>query len=288
MSFTNLDNAARSVCPEVIELIEGIAEWAVTLQGQTPMLKGLGRLREAFGAEAIALTRVGCSPGSGSHVLTVDGRSGQPNVSLVDRSYAKGLLGPYLLKPREASTWFTGVSASDEEYPALQQFQRRRGFAEFVVIVLEVEEKAVYFLELHFQHRLRAQTHGIVNELAGILSSMWKQRSTGRFSEALIKGSVAPVAEQMRKGRPVDMLTASNPAQLSRAEFRVCSLLARGLSTTRLRQELDISASTLRSHLRSVYHKTGTSNLADLVYNLLAPPVGKFEAPGATQYRDVS
>jgi DNA-binding CsgD family transcriptional regulator len=61
-----------------------------------------------------------------------------------------------------------------------------------------------------------------------------------------------------------------NPAKLSRAEYRVCILLAKGLSNERLLAELDVSYSTLRTHLRSIYAKTETSSRSELLYHLIS------------------
>lgn len=64
-------------------------------------------------------------------------------------------------------------------------------------------------------------------------------------------------------------LSHRNPAKLSRSEYRVCLLLSRGLSLKAVRQELGISNSTLRTHLRNIYAKSGVSSLAELTYHLL-------------------
>lgn len=91
-------------------------------------------------------------------------------------------------------------------------------------------------------------------------------------------------------GAPDPILSFGNPARLSRAEFRLCTLLAAGLSTKQVREELGISQSTLRSHLRQIHAKTGTATLADLLYRLLAPegPVAAVTAPAPAGARKVS
>ena len=66
------------------------------------------------------------------------------------------------------------------------------------------------------------------------------------------------------------ILGISNPAKLSRAEFRVCLLLSRGLSIKGVTDELSLSEATVRSHLRSIYSKTEASGLPELVYRLLS------------------
>ena len=67
-----------------------------------------------------------------------------------------------------------------------------------------------------------------------------------------------------------ELLGDANPARLSRAEFRVCLMLSRGLSLKVVREQLGIGESTLRTHLRSIYAKTNTENQAELLYRLLS------------------
>lgn len=65
------------------------------------------------------------------------------------------------------------------------------------------------------------------------------------------------------------LLSITNPARLSRAEFRVCLLLSRGLSAQGIAGELNVSGTTVRTHLRNIYSKTETTGMPDLVYNLI-------------------
>ncbi len=62
----------------------------------------------------------------------------------------------------------------------------------------------------------------------------------------------------------------SNPAGLSRAEFRVCLLLSRGLSVKAVSEELGLSDNTVRSHLRTIYSKTETASLPELIYLIMS------------------
>ncbi|TNC63599.1 helix-turn-helix transcriptional regulator [Rubellimicrobium roseum] len=61
------------------------------------------------------------------------------------------------------------------------------------------------------------------------------------------------------------LLSVSNPARLSRAEFRVCVLLSKGLNTSSVCSELSISISTLRTHLRNIFAKTKVTSMAELL-----------------------
>ena len=50
----------------------------------------------------------------------------------------------------------------------------------------------------------------------------------------------------------------------------MCILLARGLSVKGVTEELGLTESTVRSHLRSIYSKTEVSGLPELLYRILS------------------
>jgi DNA-binding CsgD family transcriptional regulator len=53
------------------------------------------------------------------------------------------------------------------------------------------------------------------------------------------------------------------PAGLSAREVEVLALLARGMTDPQIAEELYISPRTVNAHLRSVYHKIGSSTRAE-------------------------
>ena len=287
MIGTIFDRLAKSTGPELIDLIEGISGWVLALQGCSPLLTGLGRLRDALGAEAAVLTRLGRVDGAGTSVLASDAAAVRADGEPVDRSFAAGLLGSFVYKPRTGSAWFTEPADIDSD-PALRSFYRRRRLSEMAIVVLQVEEKAVYFLELHFKDSLGSDGRTLASNLAGSLSDMWLQRATGRFSEALLKSRPTNAAEDGRKGARIEVLSVGNPAQLSRAEFRVCSLLSAGMNTARVCDELGITDSTIRTHLRQIYLKTGSANMADLLFKLLSSDLTPAHRIGAELRRTAS
>lgn len=65
------------------------------------------------------------------------------------------------------------------------------------------------------------------------------------------------------------ILSADNPARLSRAEYRVCLLLSYGKTVEKARQQLDVTMVTLRKHLKNIYAKIGTTCLDERLYRHL-------------------
>lgn len=246
-----------------IGLVEAIACWCECLAGHVPLREGLRALVESLNGEAIALTRIGGSSSHTGRSLLVERRSVVKGPRLA-RSYASVVLGPYVNKPRTATIWFSSMTEHDAE-PVLSEFQSRRRFRELVVIPLSVSDKSVDFLEIHFVSRLDTDGVAALNGLLGTLIGTWGRRATGLFIEAAISGRSSTATPD----KTIALLDYANPTRLSRAEYRVCLLLSRGLSTSGIQSELEISSSTVRSHLRSIYAKTGASSLAELTYQLL-------------------
>jgi DNA-binding CsgD family transcriptional regulator len=197
----------------------------------------------------------------------------------VTRSYADCVLGRYVDRPRPASVWFSSLTEERDD-PALEVFQERARIAETVVIALALEEKWADYLEIHLPSAPGSGAQGLFNTLADTLSRTWVRRSPGLFSDAML-ASRATVHPRLRE----PILSMGNPARLSRAEFRVCVLLSRGLNSAAVCSELAISPSTLKAHLRSIFAKTETSSVVELLYLLLAPAKGDARPAGAAVER---
>jgi DNA-binding CsgD family transcriptional regulator len=183
----------------------------------------------------------------------------------VARTFAACVLGRYVDRPRAGSVWFSSLM-EDGADPALAVFHRRARLGETAVVALSSDGKWTDFLEFHFAHRLGHGTVGLLNMVAGTLSRTWANRAPGLFSDTLLTAQA-----ESKPGFRDPLLSLSNPARLSRAEFRVCLLLSRGLNAGAVCTELGITASTLKTHLRSIFAKTETTSLAELLFQLLSP-----------------
>ena len=88
------------------------------------------------------------------------------------------------------------------------------------------------------------------------------------LDERMVRARALAASERLKPDAPI--LGVANPAKLSRAEFRVCLLLSRGLSVKGVTAELGLSEATVRSHLRSIYSKTEVAGLPELLYRILS------------------
>lgn len=253
-------------------LVDGVANWCEALSGSVSLQVALTRLMRAVGAEAGMLVRTHRSDCRPVAIATHDLRA-----NTVERplrvSFADGFFGPAMQVPRSASIWLGSAQANEprqEGNPALIEWQRSRDFKEFVVLVLSGGATVRDHIEMHFSHQLTQDVLQKLSALLPTLSRTWAARQVGLVTRTVVNHRVANrpnLADPT--SRPI--LSSTNPARLSRAEFRVCLLLSRGLSVAGISEELKLSDATIRTHLRNTYAKVNTNCLAELVFLLLSP-----------------
>ncbi|AZB57755.1 helix-turn-helix transcriptional regulator [Cereibacter sphaeroides] len=237
---------------------DAIAEVGEALQGRQTLAEALASLVRSVGAECGMIVR-SRPDGTQQRVAVHDERRGEPVRPLVS-AYAAGQFGAALDRARPGSLWLGSSAAGDG---ALADWQGARRMREFAVLMLAASSSGRDHVELHFRRALSAELLAAVEAVLPALAQAWARRQAGIVSRAI---STHRTRANLTAGRPI--LSEANPAQLSRAEFRVCLLLSRGLSVEGVAGELRLARSTVRSHLRSIYSKTGTSALAELVFRL--------------------
>lgn len=178
--------------------------------------------------------------------------------------FAAGQFGPALAGAAPGSLWLGHAVASPQ--PALAEWQAARKMRGFATLVLVSDALSRDHIEMHFRTEVTAETQAALSSLLPALTRGWTQRLPGLISRA-----IALQRHRIEAAGQRPILCPTNPAQLSRAEFRVCLLLSRGLALDRVAAELRLTRSTIRAHLRSIHAKTGTGSLDALLSLLLAP-----------------
>ena len=262
---TNALFDTRTIQAAEAGMIAPIARWCECLHGCAPFRDALRALAAAINGEAAAVCRVSTGKGRASGSVFFDAAAGEGNGPALDRSFARAVLGGYLDKAKPGLIWYKSMSDQDSD-PALDRFHASRRLAELAVIPLSSGRRHTDFLELHFSSRPGAVQQALLNIISDTLVRTWTNRSPGLYTEACLS------ERRLRRNAEVEahLLSMENPAQLSRAEYRVCVLLSKGQPAKRVQSDLGISKSTLRTHLRNIYAKTRTSNLTELVYHLVS------------------
>ena len=252
------------------DVIEAIADWCEALHGGLSLQDAFAHLVRGLGAEAGILVRThlnefrpiriaihDCKPDAGAHQLRA--------------AFADGHFGPHMTRPRTATVWLgsahVGESGADPA-PTLGEWQAVRRMREFAVLVLSGGPITRDHIELHFREPLSLNVQASVGAVLPTMARTWATRQVGLITRTVINMRLSHDLERPGTAK-APLLSINNPARLSRAEFRVCLLLSRGLSVLGVSAELSLSDATVRSHLRNIYAKTETSGLAELVFLLL-------------------
>ncbi|MCB2114783.1 MAG: helix-turn-helix transcriptional regulator [Rhodobacteraceae bacterium] len=242
-----------------------MADWSDALRGGLALQDAFAGLVAGLGAEAGMLVRTALSDFRPSRVATWD-RLSQHSPWPLAKSFADGTFGSAFVRPKPASLWLATRNdlAEVERDPALPAWQERRGLRETAVLVLSGGPASRDHIELHFRAPFDETRIAMFEMILPTMARTWSARQVG-----LVTRCVVNHRQEIAAPAALPILSSTNPARLSRAEFRVCLLLGRGLSAQAAAEELNVSEATVRSHLRSIYAKTGTTGLAELVYRLL-------------------
>jgi DNA-binding CsgD family transcriptional regulator len=242
-----------------------MASWCEALGGSLPIEAALAILVKGLGAEAGMLVR---AQASGVIKVAVHDRLARTVIRPLRNSYAEEQFGQNLARSRCGAVWLgsTDREPDDQRETGLGDFQRSRHFGEFAVIVLTGAAKNGDWIELHYRDVPQAADQRMLSTLGPTIARTWANRQVGLISGAVL--SSRGMQTSPHGAQPI--LGATNPAHLSRAEFRVCLLLARGLSVAGIVADLGLAEATVRTHLRSIYAKTETSGLTQLVFQLIA------------------
>lgn len=249
--------------------MQAIVSWCEALNGTVPLKEALAELVAGLGAEAGLIVRTQMSDQRPTRIATCDLAGRLFPLRPLQRSFADSFFGPTLLRARPATIWQATAHADDATGdPALADWQGSRRMREFVVLVLGSGPQTRDHIELHFRDLMSPATEATIAAMLPHMARVWASRRVGLVTRTIVNHREAK-APGPRAGVKANLLGTDNPAQLSRAEFRVCMLLSRGLMVQAVARELALSEPTIRTHLRNIYAKAECGSLAELVFRLM-------------------
>ena len=254
-----------------LRVLDGVAGWCGGLHGAMPLEDALKSLAGGLDAQAAALTRHHHRNEDKPRTVALFDLSGS-----IRRAFAQDVLDYLFEVSRAGTAWFLSDLLDDPDWTGssgLEFWRAQRGIAEIVVIPLARSAQQADYIEFHFKASLEASRRAEVEALVPTILRSWSGRKPGLVTGAVADERLEHARNRAHAQRPnwdAPLLGLSNPANLSRAEFRVCLLVSRGLSVRGMCEELGLSDNTVRSHLRAIYAKTGTSSMAELLYRILS------------------
>ena len=259
-----------------LRILDGIASWCGGLHGSMQLSEALTSLAEAIGADAASISRHHRNQDRPRAVALYDSHAADAEGVTIRRPFCQDVMGYLYSKARASTVWFLSDNIADENWgttQTLDNWAATRGIDEVIVVVLAGSLQQRDYLEFHFSRPLAYSEKLEFEALAPTLVRAWSGRQAGLVTQAQMDDRMIRAREAAKASRlkpDAAILGMSNPAKLSRAEFRVCLLLSRGLSVKAVTQELGLSEATVRSHLRSIYSKTEVSGLPELLYRILS------------------
>ncbi len=259
-----------------LRVLDGIAAWCGGLHGSMSLSEALESLATGLGAEAAAISRHNKNEDTPRTVALFDRKDGNDDYPALKRALCKDVMGYLYPKARSSTVWFMTDLLDDpswSETQTLGNWRIARSIGEVVALSLTGDQQQHDYIEFHYTRELQRSERLELESLVPTVVRSWAGRKTGlvtqaKLDERMVAARARAEAGKMKWDAPV--LGMSNPARLSRAEFRVCLLLSRGLSVKGVTEELSLSEATVRTHLRSIYSKTETSGIAELLYRILS------------------
>ena len=278
-----IDNWSEAVGGPDLRILDGIASWCGGLHGSMTLSEALEAVATGFGASAAAISRHHKNEPRGRVVATFDA-SQDRDIPDLRRAFCQDVMGSYYDRADVGSVWFLHEREDDPDWgetQTLNNWRYVREVEDIVVIALSGAQQQRDFIEFHFTRTLGRSDVVEFETIAPTILRSWAGRMPGlvtqsQMDDRMLRARANAEASKLKWNAPI--LSMSNPARLSRAEFRVCLLLSRGLSVKGIIDELGLTDSTVRSHLRSIYSKTETSGQAELLYRMLSSEAEAQEA----------
>ena len=275
--------------PGLLEAVDLVSARVETLHGQGDCRESLRRLSHLVGASGAEVLRF--EPGSLSphRLLSVSGTAGR---ALPDR-YSGGLsvlvnrnIGLKRLEVARSHGARDLIADGAFHQTALaEDHLRDAALADAVVVILERRGMGRHdVLELHYRTAPTTAQRRLLDTLAATLARRWAARQPGISRRLRAAGRPTLVALPVRPSQSA-LLGYDNPAGLTRAEYRLCVLLRDGVSPADLAASAGIRPSTAKSHLRSIYDKTGCRGRAELMQRLMGEELGAMAATGGPSPR---
>lgn len=245
------------------QIVAAIATWCEALHGTASLSAAFSDLCEGLGAQAGLLLRTRRTDGYQQRIALHDPGAEKSCGRPLRLSLSTSVFGDALEGARAGTIWHEGEAAQPTD-PFLKEFQTVRGFREFCVLVLSSGPLERDHIELHFRDPRSARVHAALATVLPTMARTWAARQIGVVAQELTHRKVDTATA-------APILGTTNPARLSRSEYRICLCLSRGLSVKGAAEELGITEPTVRSHLRSIYAKTQTASQSELLFQLIAP-----------------
>lgn len=230
-------------------------------QGHEPLDAALQAIAEHFGADAACIARR--EPGlRNSRLVKIHDPCADPRRPQLSQSFAADILGDTIDHIRPGAVLTMADAEEVLNVPQrLETWVVRRGITDIGIICLGSKNRVHDVLELHFSGGLTPVWRKHAAEIGALLAGVFDGRVPGSIQLSLLRQDGASAD---------DIMAPENPLGLTPSEWRLCVLIASGLSREGATKELGVTKNTVRTHLRNIYAKTGIQTFHDLALRLVS------------------
>ena len=256
----------------IIQAADFLVRWAECLHGSGNLRDTLDLFAELTGSRVVNLLRFDPETGRQRTItcFDLDARVGKRPLT---KGMAPSILRGHGVYARPGTIWTLGEKDRVQRVELDNRSQRwmeDRGFGEVVVIPMGRDGTDIDAIEFYRAEPLEDTNDPTLKWLASSAAEVWSRRRKGRIARLL--RSVPAITERLQSPdpeAPVDILSSENPCRLTAAETRICILIQAGFALNEMGSKIGIAEATVRSHLRSIYAKTGAAGQVGLVRMLL-------------------
>ena len=253
--------------------ISGILRFAHWVQGCGELEPSLACLAELFDATRCALIRVNSESMAVEFIGAGDASEDRDEDHLVE-TFAAHILASDLRREHKGSVRFLS-RMTQLPYRLRGGVDRQLAdlnIEDIAFVCLDAGESGIVLLEFQYSVRPDSRCRRIVD---WIVPKLLRAYGAGRHRQidteiSKMQGMIADRDGHLANSDAQPILSVENPAGLTRCEWRVCELASRGLAAKSIACELDVTCNTVRTHLRSIYYKTGVTGYHELVFALIS------------------
>lgn len=246
---------------------DGILTFVEWSQGCCSLETAVKSLAAGFGAKSCRFARMNIPAGT-VRIARVDAPD-QADYRAAEDCAAYRVFGEELssLKPGAFVVCYQYMRERLFRDPAFDVWLSDQGFRDVAFVILGRSGGTVDLLEFYHTETLTC---------ASIGNGEWGGEALARIYAARRPGVATDwfAQQQAEKQSCAEfdepILGPGNMAGLTRCEWRVCVLVARGLSIKGIAYELDVAVPTIRAHLRNIYSKTGLHGFNTLALRLIS------------------
>lgn len=248
-----------------------LLEFVKWCQGREDTQTTLRTIGAYFGAEVVGLSRWNAEKKTLRLASTSEVGRFEHNLML-DRAYADTVCGDYIdsLKPGAAVLLSELSNDSPVADPYLANWMFKRHIRDVGIVCLGKRNRNHDLLELHFGAGAERNSSDAHEILTRSLADVYAGRREGLMLGVLIGATRRAKLVNSSINGNQQLLSLANPAGLTRTEWQVCALIANGLSREGVAKELAIKLSTVQTHLRNIYAKSGFERFHQLALHLVS------------------